>query len=205
MDRTDTILIYAINRTDAWWKHIGDNLGFTRSVVVTDIRGKGDCDVIDDFYAAYRRQQALADVTPAVLSMDEVLDVIARCRLLRWLPPREPGTQVPAAAPLPSLDAAAGQRLAGDYAEAYERALAEFARLYGPGGEGHAALTGSDPKALAAALHALRGAAATIGALPVQALALDCESALAHGRPLPLAALHAELEGLQRTLGEAVN
>jgi two-component system sensor histidine kinase/response regulator len=104
-----------------------------------------------------------------------------------------------------SLDAAAGQRLAGDYAEAYERALAEFARLYGPGGEGHAALTGSDPKALAAALHALRGAAATIGALPVQALALDCESALAHGRPLPLAALHAELEGLQRTLGEAVN
>ncbi|MBK9363741.1 MAG: PAS domain-containing protein [Rubrivivax sp.] len=125
--------------------------------------------------------------------------------LLRWLPPREPGTQVPAAAPLPSLDAAAGQRLAGDYAEAYERALAEFARLYGPGGEGHAALTGSDPKALAAALHALRGAAATIGALPVQALALDCESALAHGRPLPLAALHAELEGLQRTLGEAVN
>ncbi len=94
MDRTDTILIYAINRTDAWWKHIGDNLGFTRSVVVTDIRGKGDCDVIDDFYAAYRRQQALADVTPAVLSMDEVLDVIARCRLLRWLPPRQASAMV---------------------------------------------------------------------------------------------------------------
>ena len=125
--------------------------------------------------------------------------------LLRWLPPREPGTHPPAAAPLPTLDPAVGQRLAGEYAEAYERALAEFARLYGPGGEGHAALSGSDPKALAAALHSLRGAAATIGALPVQALALDCESALAHGRPQPLAALQAELERLQRTLGEPVN
>jgi CheY-like chemotaxis protein len=125
--------------------------------------------------------------------------------LLRWLPSREPGTHPPAAAPLPTLDPAVGQRLAGEYAEAYERALAEFARLYGPGGEGHAALSGSDPKALAAALHSLRGAAATIGALPVQALALDCESALAHGRPQPLAALQAELERLQRTLGEPVN
>lgn len=94
MDRNDTILIYAINRTDAWWKHIGDNLGFARNVVVTDIRGKGDCDVIDDFYAAYRRQRAQAQATPAILSMDEVADVIARCRLLRWLPPRQAGAMV---------------------------------------------------------------------------------------------------------------
>ncbi len=89
MDSADTILIYAINRTDVWWKHIGDNLGFSRNVVVTDIRGKGDCDVIDDFYAAYKRQQAQAEATPAVLSMDEVRDIIARCRLLRWLPARQ--------------------------------------------------------------------------------------------------------------------
>jgi hypothetical protein len=87
--RADTILIYAINRTADWWKHIGDNLGFSHNVVVTDIRGKGDCDVIADFYAAYRRQQAQADAAPATLSMDEVHDVIARCRLLRWLPRRQ--------------------------------------------------------------------------------------------------------------------
>lgn len=93
-DRNDTILIYAINRTDAWWKHVGDNLGFARNVVVTDIRGKGDCDVIDDFYTAYRRQRAQTEVAPAVLSTDDVRDVIARCRLLRWLPPRQAGAMV---------------------------------------------------------------------------------------------------------------
>ena len=89
MDRAETILIYAINRTDTWWKHIGNNLGFARNVVVTDIRGKGDCDVISDFYTAYRRQQSQANATPAILSADEVHDVIARCRLLRWLAPRQ--------------------------------------------------------------------------------------------------------------------
>jgi hypothetical protein len=89
VDRAETILIYAINRTDVWWKYIGDNLGFTRNVVVTDIRGAGDYNVIGDFYAAYRRQQKQTEATPATLTMDEVHDVIARCRLLRWLPPRQ--------------------------------------------------------------------------------------------------------------------
>ncbi|MCB1999876.1 MAG: hypothetical protein KDH93_05520 [Rhodoferax sp.] len=89
MDRPDTILIYAINRTDAWWKHVGENLGFARNVVVTDIRGKGDCDVIDDFYDAYRRQRTQPNAPMAVLSAEEVDDVIARCRLLRWLPTRQ--------------------------------------------------------------------------------------------------------------------
>lgn len=89
MDRSDTILIYAINRTEVWWKYIGENLGFARHVVVTDIRGKGDCDVIDDFYSAFNRQQRQAEAVPAVLSLEEVRDVIARCRLLRWLPLRQ--------------------------------------------------------------------------------------------------------------------
>ena len=95
MDRPDTILIYAINRTDAWWKHVGENLGFARNVVVTDIRGKGDCDVIDDFYDAYRRQRTQPNAPMAVLSAEEVDDVIARCRLLRWLPTRHLALSLP--------------------------------------------------------------------------------------------------------------
>jgi hypothetical protein len=84
-----TVLIYAINRTDSWWKHVGNNLGFAENVVVTDIRGAGDCDVVDDFYTAYRQQYARNDIEPLTLSNDEVNDVIARCRLLRWLPVKQ--------------------------------------------------------------------------------------------------------------------
>ena len=89
MSNSDTVLIYAINRTDAWWKHIGENLGFARNVVVTDIRGAGDCDVVDNFYAAYARQSAFDDIRTKELSEADVTDIVARCRLLRWLPVRQ--------------------------------------------------------------------------------------------------------------------
>lgn len=84
-----TVLIYAINRTDVWWKHVGENLGFAHNTVVSDIRGAGDCDVVDDFNAEYLRQHAYSDARPITLSEDEIKDVVARCRLLRWLPPKQ--------------------------------------------------------------------------------------------------------------------
>ncbi len=89
MSNSDTVLIYAINRTDAWWKHVGENLGFARNVVVTDIRGAGDCDVVSDFYAAFARQNHGGDIKTRELSAAEVTDIVARCRLLRWLPARQ--------------------------------------------------------------------------------------------------------------------
>ena len=82
----DTVLIYAINRTDRWWKHVGGHLGFDHHVVVTDIRGTGDRDVIDDFYSHYRSQIARQQVAFDHFSPDEVMDIVSRCRLLRWLP-----------------------------------------------------------------------------------------------------------------------
>lgn len=96
MSELDTVLIYAINRTDRWWQHIGKHLGARRHVVVTDIRGAGDCDVVDDFNAEYRRQIALPVPSTIVLSKEEVRDVIARCRLLRWLPVRQAESMVAA-------------------------------------------------------------------------------------------------------------
>jgi hypothetical protein len=93
---SDTVLIYAINRTDQWWSCVGQHLGFARHVVVSDIRGAGDLDVVKDFNAEYRRQMRGPDIQALHFSEDEVADIIARCRLLRWLPRRQARAMVAA-------------------------------------------------------------------------------------------------------------
>jgi hypothetical protein len=82
-------LVYAIHRTDQWWRYIAANLGFARYLVVSDIRGEADCDTADDFYAEYRRQRRLCDIQTLVLEEYEVRDVVARCRTLRSIDPRQ--------------------------------------------------------------------------------------------------------------------
>lgn len=89
MNTNSTVLIYAINRTNAWWKHVGNHLGFEKNVVVCDIRGAGDRDVVDDFNTEYARQTRLADLRTIAFSEEEIQDIIARCRLLRWLPVKQ--------------------------------------------------------------------------------------------------------------------
>lgn len=84
-----TALIFAIHRTEAWWRHIGDNLGYERSLLVSDLRGEGDLNVVDDFYAAYREYYRSAAASSDLLTADQLDDVIARCRVLRWLPSRK--------------------------------------------------------------------------------------------------------------------
>ncbi len=80
-------LIWAIHRTEAWWTYVGANLGFDHVTVLTDKRNHGDRAVTDDFYAAYRRFRSSGTLSSPLLSEAEVADVIARCRVLRWLPP----------------------------------------------------------------------------------------------------------------------
>jgi hypothetical protein len=84
-----TALIYAIHRTHDWWAHVGANLGFDKVTVLTDRRGQGDASITDAYYAAYRRHHAARAVASPLLDAAEVKDVIARCRVLRWLPPRK--------------------------------------------------------------------------------------------------------------------
>jgi hypothetical protein len=91
-----TVLIYPVRATDQWWKQVGDNLGFEKNVVVSDIRGAGDIDVVDDFYAGIRRQKTAPG--SSLLTDAEVTDVIARCRLLRWLPRRQAESMIHAMA-----------------------------------------------------------------------------------------------------------
>ena len=86
-----TALIFTIRATGEWWRTVGDHLGFDRYYTITDIRDDtfGDFCVIDDFYAAYGRFYRNRAAHSDMLSSDEVDDVIARCRVLRWLPRRK--------------------------------------------------------------------------------------------------------------------
>ncbi len=96
MNDDSTVLVYAINRTDKWWRYVAGNTGFAKHVVVSDVRGAGDRDVVDDFNAAYKRQYAYSDIQTNTLTNSEVKDIIARCRLLRWLPPKQARSMVAA-------------------------------------------------------------------------------------------------------------
>lgn len=87
--RPGTILIFSIHRTDTWWRAVGENMGFGKVAIVTDHRGHGDYNTIDAFYPAYRRFYGKDARCSSELREDEVDDVVARCRVLRWLPVRK--------------------------------------------------------------------------------------------------------------------
>ena len=99
-----TALIYAIHRTHDWWAHVGANLGFDKVTVLTDRRDQGDASITDAYYAAYRSRYAARDTASPLLDAAEVVDVIARCRVLRWLPIRKASAMA-----LAMADAMAGQ------------------------------------------------------------------------------------------------
>ena len=82
----DRVLIYSIHRMESWWRAIGDHLGYDGAVVLTDRRQAGDRWVTDDFYRQYRSLRRGGDTSPRLLTEAQVGDVIARCRVLRWLP-----------------------------------------------------------------------------------------------------------------------
>lgn len=84
--RDSKILIYAIHRSYPWWREVGKNLGYGEAIVASCIRGDGDIDVVDDFYAAYHRLTREGAQESTLLSVAQLDDVIARCRVLRWLP-----------------------------------------------------------------------------------------------------------------------
>lgn len=86
--RPGTVLIFSIHNSEPWWREVGRHLGYERVRLVTDLRGEGDISVVDAFYAAYRPLYRARVSHSDLLSTDEVDDVIARCRVLRWYPRR---------------------------------------------------------------------------------------------------------------------
>lgn len=81
-----TVLIFSIHRSEPWWRCVGDAMGFAKAVLVTDLRGEGDVNVVDDFYAALARYEASGATQSELMSATEIDDAIARCRMIRWLP-----------------------------------------------------------------------------------------------------------------------
>lgn len=79
------VLIFAIHRTTEWWRFLGRNLGCARSTVVTDLRGEGDISIVDDFYEEINRFRKNPNLEFTLLTEAQIVDVIARCRVLRWL------------------------------------------------------------------------------------------------------------------------
>lgn len=79
------ILIYSIHRTEKWWRAVGNSLGYEQCHIVSDLRGDGDHCVVDDFYAFHKKFMESGATSSSLLSADAVEDVIARCRVLRWL------------------------------------------------------------------------------------------------------------------------
>jgi hypothetical protein len=80
-----TVLIFAIHRSEQWWRYLGRNLGYERSFILSDLRGEGDRNLIEPFYAAYRRLRRSGAAETEIFSRDEIDDIIGRCRVLRWL------------------------------------------------------------------------------------------------------------------------
>ena len=87
--RKGSVLIYTIHRVEPWWAQIGRHMGYEKSVTVSDLRGEGDYSVVDDFYTAYRRVYRAKATRSPLLDETQIADIIARCRLLRWLPARK--------------------------------------------------------------------------------------------------------------------
>ena len=86
-----TVLIFTIRATGAWWRHVGENLGFEKFYTVSDIRNDKYCDynIVADFYRFYRKFYESSVDHAHLLTAEEVTEVRARCRVLRWLPQRK--------------------------------------------------------------------------------------------------------------------
>jgi hypothetical protein len=67
---------------------VGRSLGWGEPVVVSDLRNDGDISVTEDFYVEMRRLDREADATSGLFDQEETRDIIARCRVLRWLEPK---------------------------------------------------------------------------------------------------------------------
>ena len=88
MSSNENILIYAIRGTDKWWEYVGKNMESYNSFVVSDIRGKGDFNVVNDFYKSYPYFYENESQSSPLLSTEVVVEIIKRCRVLRSMAPR---------------------------------------------------------------------------------------------------------------------
>ncbi len=97
-NRPGRVLIATHRTNEAWWRAAGAAMGYEAVARVSDMRGEGEYNIVDDFYAAYAAHYAAPGQASPHLTPDQIEDVIARCRLLRWLPVRKATAMALAAA-----------------------------------------------------------------------------------------------------------
>ncbi len=79
------VLFFSYRSTDNWWQHLARSLDFTQSVaVVSDMRGDGNINIVDDFYANLREKDC-ASLGIKHFSLPVCEEIIRRCRVLRNL------------------------------------------------------------------------------------------------------------------------
>ena len=79
------VMFFSYRSTGAWWQYLADNLSFTQSTcLVSDIRGEGDINIVDNFYFNIRNKECSKI---AIGHFSEVVcdEIIRRCRVLRNL------------------------------------------------------------------------------------------------------------------------
>jgi hypothetical protein len=80
-----TVLIYSIHRTEDWFRHLGQNMGFEKSHVVSCMPGEGDYCVVEDFKKHQQQFFAQDARDSALLSAADVREITTRCRVLRFM------------------------------------------------------------------------------------------------------------------------
>ncbi len=87
MNNSQCAMIFAFFGVVDWWRYLGEHLGFEKTILVTDLRGRGDVSITADFYKELRRLRKSLSPSSDFLTEADVKDVIMRCRTLRWLEP----------------------------------------------------------------------------------------------------------------------
>lgn len=83
--KSGTLMLYALHRTAEWWRFLGRESGWENSFVVSEIRGDGDVFITNDFYNALGNADKSNYDIHTYFKESELQDIVARCRVLRWL------------------------------------------------------------------------------------------------------------------------
>ena len=78
------LVFFTIHRTTPWWSYLASRIDFADVTVLSDHRGEGDRQLVDDFYRFMKTGDAAA---AAAARFGDVgcADIILRCRVLRSL------------------------------------------------------------------------------------------------------------------------
>lgn len=77
------VMFFSYRSSDPWWQYLAESLTFTNATcVVSDMRGDGTTNIVDDFYTTLRQKDCSQHALQH-LSKPTCDEIIRRCRVLR--------------------------------------------------------------------------------------------------------------------------